>query len=63
MGVRGAPAIGVSAAYGVALGALHTAAATPQKFASEFERICAGWRGRGLPMLAAVEGALTVSPA
>ena len=41
MGVRGAPAIGVSAAYGIALGALHTKAATPLEFAPEFDRICA----------------------
>ncbi len=41
MVVRGAPAIGVSAAYGVALGALRTTAATAQEFAPEFEKICA----------------------
>jgi methylthioribose-1-phosphate isomerase len=41
MVVRGAPAIGVSAAYGVALGALGTKAATAAEFAPEFERICA----------------------
>jgi methylthioribose-1-phosphate isomerase len=41
MVVRGAPAIGVSAAYGIALGALRTAAATPLEFAPEFDRICA----------------------
>jgi methylthioribose-1-phosphate isomerase len=41
MVVRGAPAIGVSAAYGVALGALHTTAPTTQLFAPEFEHICA----------------------
>ena len=41
MVVRGAPAIGVSAAYGIALGTLHTTAATPQLFAPEFDRICA----------------------
>ena len=41
MVVRGAPAIGVSAAYGVALGALNTKAATPQEFAPEFDTICA----------------------
>ena len=41
MVVRGAPAIGVSAAYGVALGALHTQAATTAEFAPEFETICA----------------------
>jgi methylthioribose-1-phosphate isomerase len=42
MVVRGAPAIGVSAAYGIALGAKHTSAGTPQEFAPEFDRICAG---------------------
>ena len=41
MVVRGAPAIGVSAAYGIALGALHTSALTPSLFAPEFEIICA----------------------
>jgi methylthioribose-1-phosphate isomerase len=41
MVVRGAPAIGVSAAYGVALGALATRVATAQDFAPEFEKICA----------------------
>jgi methylthioribose-1-phosphate isomerase len=41
MVVRGAPAIGVSAAYGVALGVLRTEAATAQEFAPEFEQICA----------------------
>jgi methylthioribose-1-phosphate isomerase len=41
MVVRGAPAIGVSAAYGVALGAFRTKAATAEEFAPEFERICA----------------------
>ncbi|MGA7830738.1 MAG: S-methyl-5-thioribose-1-phosphate isomerase [Terracidiphilus sp.] len=40
MVVRGAPAIGVSAAYGVALGALRTNASTPEEFAPEFEEIC-----------------------
>jgi methylthioribose-1-phosphate isomerase len=45
MVVRGAPAIGVSAAYGVALGALRTKAATAQEFAPEFERICARLAG------------------
>ena len=47
MVVRGAPAIGVSAAYGVALGALRTKAATTEEFAPEFERICARLAGRG----------------
>jgi methylthioribose-1-phosphate isomerase len=41
MVVRGAPAIGVSAAYGVALGGQKTTAATAAEFAPEFERICA----------------------
>jgi len=45
MVVRGAPAIGVSAAYGVALGALRTTAKTPQEFAPEFDRICARLAG------------------
>ncbi len=45
MVVRGAPAIGVSAAYGVALGAKNTKAATPQEFAPEFEKICARLAG------------------
>src|SRR5579885_3472873 len=40
MVVRGAPAIGVSAAYGVALGALRSRAATAEEFAPEFEHIC-----------------------
>ena len=41
MVVRGAPAIGVRAAYGVALGALRTKAKTTEEFAPEFERMCA----------------------
>jgi methylthioribose-1-phosphate isomerase len=41
MVVRGAPVIGVSAAYGVALGAKNTKAKTTAEFAPEFERICA----------------------
>ena len=45
MVVRGAPAIGVSAAYGVALGALRTQASTPAEFAPEFEAICARLAG------------------
>jgi methylthioribose-1-phosphate isomerase len=40
MVVRGAPAIGVSAACGVALGALKTKAKTAVEFAPEFETIC-----------------------
>lgn len=45
MVVRGAPAIGVSAAYGIALGALKTKARTTEEFAPEFERICARLAG------------------
>ncbi len=45
MVVRGAPAIGVSAAYGVALGALKTTAKTTAEFAPEFDRICARLAG------------------
>lgn len=45
MVVRGAPAIGVSAAYGVALGALRSNAASAQDFAPEFEKICARLAG------------------
>ena len=41
MVVRGAPAIGVSAAYGVTLGAMRSQAKSPDEFAPEFERICA----------------------
>jgi methylthioribose-1-phosphate isomerase len=40
MVVRGAPAIGVTAAYGVALGALKTKARTTEEFVPEFEKIC-----------------------
>ena len=40
MVVRGAPAIGVSAAYGVAIGAKNTQAKTASEFAPEFEQIC-----------------------
>src|ERR1700738_838174 len=41
MVVRGAPAIGVSAAVGIALGAEQTDAETTEECAREFERICA----------------------
>jgi len=41
MVVRGAPAIGVSAAYGVALGAKGSKAKTTSEFTPEFDRICA----------------------
>jgi methylthioribose-1-phosphate isomerase len=45
MVVRGAPAIGVSAAYGVALGAQRTKTTTVAEFAPEFEKICARLAG------------------
>jgi methylthioribose-1-phosphate isomerase len=45
MVVRGAPAIGVSAAYGIALGAEKTSARTAQEFAPDFEKICARLAG------------------
>jgi methylthioribose-1-phosphate isomerase len=45
MVVRGAPAIGVSAAYGIALGALHSKAESAERFAPEFEKICARLAG------------------
>jgi methylthioribose-1-phosphate isomerase len=41
MVVRGAPAIGVSAAYGIALGAMKSEAESAERFAPEFDRICA----------------------
>ena len=41
MVVRGAPAISVSAAYGIALGAQRTSAVTPREFAPKFDLICA----------------------
>ena len=40
MVVRGAPAIGVSAAYGIALGAMGSKAATSAEFVPEFKRVC-----------------------
>ena len=45
MVVRGAPAIGVSAAYGIALGAIHSKAESTELFAPEFDRICARLAG------------------
>jgi methylthioribose-1-phosphate isomerase len=45
MVVRGAPAIGVAAAFGVALGTVQSAAENPQEFAPEFEKICARLAG------------------
>ena len=45
MVVRGAPAIGVSAAYGIVLGAQNTKAKTAAEFGPEFEKICARLAG------------------
>ena len=45
MVVRGAPAIGVSAAYGIALGAAKSSAKTAEDFQPEFEKICARLAG------------------
>jgi methylthioribose-1-phosphate isomerase len=45
MVVRGAPAIGVSAAYGIALGAQQTDTKTIAEFASEFDKICSRLAG------------------
>jgi methylthioribose-1-phosphate isomerase len=38
--VRGAPAIGVAAAMGIALGTLHLSSLSPEAFKTEFYRIC-----------------------
>jgi methylthioribose-1-phosphate isomerase len=40
MTVRGAPAIGVAAAMGVALGASHANASTPAELRREFDKVC-----------------------
>src|SRR5438309_699344 len=40
MVIRGAPAIGVAAAMGIALGMRNSKATVTQKFAAEFQRIC-----------------------
>src|ERR1700694_1619865 len=45
MVVRGAPAIGVSAAYGIALGVQKSKAETVKEFVPEFEAICARLAG------------------
>ena len=45
MVVRGAPAIGVSAAYGIALGTIQSKAKSAERFAPEFEKICARLAG------------------
>jgi methylthioribose-1-phosphate isomerase len=45
MVVRGAPAIGVSAAYGIALGVLRTSYSSVEDFAPEFDKICARLAG------------------
>src|SRR6478736_9165038 len=40
MVIRGAPAIGVAAAWGIAIGMRRSAATGTQKFAAEFQKIC-----------------------
>src|ERR1041385_8118660 len=40
MVVRGAPAIGVAAAGGIALGAQHLQSSAPEAIAAQFETIC-----------------------
>jgi len=40
MVIRGAPAIGVAAAMGAALGALHSSAKSVKELCSEFEKVC-----------------------
>src|SRR5260370_29176040 len=40
MVIRGAPAIGVAAAMGVALGVARSSATTPEALKTEFEEIC-----------------------
>jgi methylthioribose-1-phosphate isomerase len=40
MVIRGAPAIGVAAAMGIALGMRHSSASGTKKFAGDFQRIC-----------------------
>jgi methylthioribose-1-phosphate isomerase len=40
MVIRGAPAIGVAAAMGIALGMRHSKATGTQKFAAEFQKLC-----------------------
>ena len=40
MVIRGAPAIGVAAAMGIALGMRRSTATGTQKFAAEFQKIC-----------------------
>ena len=40
MVIRGAPAIGVAAAYGIALGMRRSSATGTQKFAAEFYKMC-----------------------
>ena len=46
MVIRGAPAIGVAAAMGVALGAARSAATGTQQFATEFQRTATCWPPR-----------------
>ena len=58
MVIRGAPAIGVAAAYGIAIGMRKSAATGTQKFAAEFYKICelmAGTRPTAVNLFWAIE--------
>ena len=58
MVIRGAPAIGVAAAYGIALGMRKSTATGTQKFAAEFYKICelmAGTRPTAVNLFWAIE--------
>src|ERR1700675_538880 len=58
MVIRGAPAIGVAAALGIALGMRRSTATGTQKFAAEFYRICelmAGTRPTAVNLFWAIE--------
>src|SRR5437773_2959520 len=58
MVIRGAPAIGVAAAMGIALGARHSKVTGTQKLAAEFQKICelmAGTRPTAVNLFWAIE--------
>src|SRR6201995_6194159 len=58
MVIRGAPAIGVAAAWGIAIGMRRSTATGTQKFAAEFQKICdlmAGTRPTAVNLFWAIE--------
>src|ERR1041384_570914 len=58
MVIRGAPAIGVAAAFGIAIGMRKSSATGTQKFAAEFYKVCelmAGTRATGVNLFWAIE--------